>query len=319
MSLIEQATKRLEELKRAGVSVDDALQREGARLESGTVAAGFAHVPESALGQKAPARPAASNDRPIPPPLAKRPETPVVELDLSRLARNGILTPNEPRSQLAEEYRIIKRPLINNAQRSDGVRHANLIMVTSALPKEGKSFSSVNLAMSIAMELNNTVLLIDADVARPSMPGMLGIDPDGPGLLDLLTDNTLDVRDVLMRTNLERLSLIRAGTSHAKASELLASESMARLAAEISRRYADRIVIFDSPPLLATTESRVLAAHMGQIVMVVESEQTTHSSVKQALAAVEQCPIVLMLLNKSGGSPIGQYYGAYGQYGAETD
>lgn len=328
MSLIEQATKRLEELKRSGIDVDDALQ--------GTRAAethGFAKVPEVQsdlllrsrapdamldLGVPASAPPiSAPRDRAI-PSIAKRPETPAVEIDLAHLASNGLISPDQPRSQLAYEFRIIKRPLIQNAQnKSAPVRHANLIMVTSALPGEGKSFSAVNLAMSIAMEMNHTVLLVDADVARPSVPRVLGVDPNGPGLLDLLSSSSLDVRDVLMRTNVERLSLIKAGSAQAKASELLASNAMAQLAEEISRRYADRIVVFDSPPLLATTESRALAAHMGQVVLVVESEQTTHASVKSALVALEQSPIVLLLLNKSSASNVGQYYGGYEQYGAD--
>jgi receptor protein-tyrosine kinase len=194
------------------------------------------------------------------------------------------------------------------------VANGNLIMVTSSLPGEGKSFVSVNLAMSIAMEVDSTVLLVDADVIKPTVPKLLGIQP-GKGLMDILTQPDLSFGDVLLRTNVERLSLTLAGTPHRGASELLASDAMTRLLKEISSRYPDRIVVFDSPPLLATTESRVLASRMGQVVVVVEAERTTHGVLESALSTVESCPVVLTMLNKAQESDAGSYYGYYG-YGS---
>ncbi len=137
-------------------------------------------------------------------------------------------------------------------------------MVTSALPGEGKTFTAVNLAISMAMEFDNTVLLVDGDVAHPSLPDVLGL-PTSPGLLDLLIRDDLDVADALVQTNIEKLTMLPAGSRHRRATELLASEKMAILLRELASRYPDRIIIFDSPPLLATTEARVLATHMGQI------------------------------------------------------
>ena len=136
-------------------------------------------------------------------------------------------------------------------------------MVTSALPSEGKTFTSLNLALSIATEIDSTVLLVDGDVAHPSIPEIIGA-PHGPGLLDLLTRDDLDFADALVKTNIEKLSLLPAGTRHRRSTELLASEQMASLLREIASRYRDRIIIFDSPPLLATTEARVLAMNMGR-------------------------------------------------------
>jgi exopolysaccharide/PEP-CTERM locus tyrosine autokinase len=171
-------------------------------------------------------------------------------------------------------------------------------MVTSSLPGEGKTFCAINLAMSIAMELDHTVLLIDADVARPSVLRTLGLPPHR-GLMDVLLDDTLDVADVMLRTNVDTLSILPAGTNNPRATELLASQSMNALVDEIANRYPDRIVIFDSPPLLLTSESHVLASNMGQIVLVVESERTTQHAVKESLRQLEGLSNVNLIYNKS--------------------
>jgi len=228
------------------------------------------------------------------------------------LAKLGFLTPNSPKSQLADEFRVVKRPIIRNALDKNGskIRRRNLVMVTSALPAEGKTFTAVNLAMSVATEFDNTVLLVDGDVAHPGLPQLLNI-PNDPGLLDLLTRDDLDVADALVKTNVEKLSVLPAGSRQRRATELLASEQMVNLLTEIATRYSDRIIIFDSPPLLATTEARVLASHMGQIIMVVAADTTTQRAVNHALSTIESCEIVLMMLNKARQTEVGSYYGYY--------
>jgi receptor protein-tyrosine kinase len=189
-------------------------------------------------------------------------------------------------------------------------------MVTSALPKEGKTFVAINLALSIALEVDSTVLLVDADVANPSVARVMNL-PQRKGLMDLLTSDRLEVADVLLKTNVDKLSLLPAGTPHPRATELLASQAMADLVAEMASRYPDRILVFDSPPLLLTTEARVLASHMGQIVMVVESDRTSQMAVTRAIETIESCPIVLMVLNRALRSEIGNYYGyGYSSYAA---
>jgi exopolysaccharide/PEP-CTERM locus tyrosine autokinase len=237
-----------------------------------------------------------------------------VELDLTAIAAAGIVTPNAPRSRMADQYRVIKRPLIANAMGRGAatIKHANLIMVTSALAGEGKSFTSINLAMSIAAELDHTVMLVDADVARPSIPRMLGL-PAGPGLLELL-EGKAQISDGLLRTNVEKLTILPSGTPHPKATELLASDAMVQLLDDMATRYPDRIIIFDSPPLLLTTESRVLATHMGQIIVVVHADRTLQTAVQAALATIESCPVKLMLLNKAG-RVAGDSYGYTYNYG----
>lgn len=307
MSVIEQAAKRLEELRRAGIEVPGAPEQSAnrGRAHSTIEAAVLSATPRSsetiaAVGTSGFSRGSAS-----------APAT--FELDLAKLAKGGFVTPNMPQSRIADEFRIVKRPLIANAsgKRAVPIKNGNLIMVTSAVPGEGKTFSAINLAMSIAMELDQTVLLIDADVARPSLPRILGL-PAGKGLLDALLSKSFDLGQALIRTNVEKLTILTSGTQHAHATELLASDAMLRLLDELAMRYPDRIVIFDSPPLLVTTESRVLATHMGQIVFVVRAESTLQDDVKRALATIEACPIKLILLNQARTVAQGAYGYGYG-------
>lgn len=294
-SLIEQAAKRLEQLRQAG-----------------------ADVPAIAPGQPVAAtpQPEVAVAKPAAAPSASR----RVEINLQALAAMGIGVPGASRSQIADQYRVIKRPLIKNAmgRGASVIANGNLIMVTSSLPGEGKSFTSINLALSIAAELDNSVLLVDADVARPSLMRMLGLPASSPGLLDLVQDDSKDLSSVLLKTNVEKLSILPSGTPHPRATELLASDAMVKLLEEISARYTDRIIVFDSPPLLITTESRVLATHMGQIVMVVNAGKTLQADVKRALATIESCPVKMMLLNRSSSLFKGGYgygYGYEGGYG----
>ena len=282
-SLIEQAAVRLEQLRRAGVS-----------------------IPETAAAPAVPPQAVPPVVMQSAPPAEKRLRTSQqVTLDLDALGAIGIVTPNAPRSQAADQYRVIKRPLITNAKSmgSSVLNHGNLIMVTSALVGEGKSFTSVNLAMSIAMELDNTVMLVDADVARPSVLRMLGLPPQ-PGLLDLL-DGSTDMASVLLKTNIDKLTLLPSGTPHPQATELLASDAMRVLLDDMAKRYADRIIIFDSPPLLLTTEARVLATQMGQVVMVVQADKTLQADVQRALSTIKACANINLVLNKGRGDSDG--------------
>ena len=187
-------------------------------------------------------------------------------------------------------------------------------MVTSAFPGEGKSFCAINLAMSIAAERDHGVILVDADVARPSIPRVLGIDARA-GLMDWLIDGAPDLSRLVLPTNIETLSLLPAGRRHEHATELLASEAMGRLLEQLSQRYPECIIIFDSPPLLVTTESRVLASYMGQIVMVVEAGKTPREAVREALATIAANEIIGLVLNKAEKMETTGYYQGYG-YGS---
>jgi receptor protein-tyrosine kinase len=237
-------------------------------------------------------------------PASARQRTRHVELDLGRMRELGMVTAAGGRTNLLEEFRIIKRPLLKRAfgERGPKDNPANLIMVTSSLPGEGKTYCAINLAMSIAMELDHTVLLVDADVARPSVLRTLGL-PAQRGLMDILLDDKLDLQDVMLRTNVDTLAILPAGTSTPHATELLASSTMTAMLHELANRYPDRVIIFDSPPLMLTSEARVLASHMGQIVVVVESQTTTQHAVKEALHQLEGMSNVNLIYNKTRDIP----------------
>ena len=321
MSIIEQAARRLEELRRSGIEVPANLTGVG----RGTTPAQFEGVParvarmleEKKLlvgdGFRDASRPVLRDVSPPVPRAAPARESRHVDIDLARLAAMGYLTPETPRARIADEFRVIKRPLLANihGKSAPPMERANLIMVTSSMPGEGKTFVSVNLAISLAMELDKTVLLVDADVSRPTVLNRLGL-PSSPGLLDILTDPSLQVSNVLMRTNIEKLTILPSGKANGRATELLASDAMDRLLDELATRYSDRIVVFDAPPLLPSTESRVLATYMGQVIVVVEADRTPQKSLNQALATIDSCPVVLPLLNKISRSEVGAYYGYYG-------
>jgi receptor protein-tyrosine kinase len=310
VSLIEQAAQRLEQLRNAGIEVADLGTRPIAPDRTTRSA-----PPEellSELAARAGLPPGAPPAAP-PAPTAERRESRQVALDLAKAAKAGLITPDAPRSQLADEFRVIKRPLLANAlgKSAGRVERGNMIMVTSAFPGEGKTFTAANLAMSIAMELDSRVLLVDGDVANPALLPLLGLR-ESRGLMDVLVNPGVQLADVLLRTNVERLSVLPAGKHHRRATEVLSSEAMARLIDEMASRYPDRIVLWDAPPLLPTTESRVLAGYMGQIVVVVEADRTTHHSVKNAFALLEDCPVVMTMLNKARRTDVGSYYGYYG-------
>ena len=245
-------------------------------------------------------------------PSAEPDRSRYVDINLARLHQMGMVTQDGGRTSAAEDFRIIKRPLLRNAHDAvaQGRKNGNLIVVTSALPGEGKTYCALNLAMSIAMEKDHTVLLVDADVARPSVLRVLGLQA-APGLMDILLDDAMGLPDVIMRTNIASLSLLPAGRNNKHATELLASQAMSALLTDIATRYPERIVIFDSPPLLLTSEASVLAAQMGQVVLVVESETTTQREVREALRRLEHCPRVDLVCNKAHAFAGSGYYGYY--------
>lgn len=237
----------------------------------------------------------------------------LMRIELDAMRARGMLTPDSDQHGLAQEFRVIKRPLLANAfgRGAAPVKNGKRVMVTSTFPGEGKSFCAVNLAMSIASERDNQVLLVDADVARPSLPGIMGVTVKR-GLMDLVLDERRDVAEFVYPTNVDKLAFLPAGRRHQHATELLASDAMRRRLEQLTARYPDRIIIFDSPPLLVTTEARVLASHMGQIVMVVEAERTPRGAVKDALATIESSEVVGLVLNKSRGNDSGGYFNYYG-------
>lgn len=244
-----------------------------------------------------------------------------ININFFQLQDAGMLTPGDAKSRLAEEYRAIKRPLLKNAfgQGILEIPRGNLIMVTSSLPGEGKSFTTINLAISMAMEMDRTVLLVEADVAKPSICQYFGIPNPSLGLVDYLARPELELSDVLLHTNIPKLTLLTAGGRNPTSAELLNSQKMRDLMDELSSRYTDRVVIFDSPPLLLSAEAITLSAFMGQILLVIEAGKTPQAMVKEALALLDSNQTIGVVLNKNRTAAkysYGYYGGGYG-YEAE--
>ncbi len=242
-----------------------------------------------------------------------------VQIPFRELRNLGMLTPDNPRSAIAEEYRSIKRPLLINIA-GDSVTtpipHGNLIMVTSALEGDGKTFCAISLALSIAMEQDKTVLFVDADTSKADAGKLLGVAASSPGLIDLLQNPRASVADFVLPTNIAKLRILPAGSVHTHANELLASARMQQLMLELSEDDPNRVIIFDSPPLLLTTEATVLSDFMGQIVFVVSAELTPQHAIRQAIEQIGEEKMVGMVLNRSR-KRMNPYYHAYG-YGAES-
>jgi protein-tyrosine kinase len=240
-----------------------------------------------------------------------------VNLDLENLQGQGFIAPNNVNTLLGNTFRMIKRPLLNNVMGKGAtvLDNANLIMVTSSLSGEGKTFTAINLAISIAMERDKQVLLIDADVNKPSHHDVFGFESEY-GLTDYLRGKVTDMSRVLYKSNIPSLTLMPSGTKTSHATELIASDSMDRFVKEISSKYHNRVIIFDSPPLLLPTEASVLASHMGQVIVVVQAEKTRQEEVKKSLSMLSN-KIVLLLLNQSHEkTQIGNY--GYYQYDGQA-
>jgi receptor protein-tyrosine kinase len=239
-------------------------------------------------------------------------DKPILELDKKGLEERGYLIDTGTRKSIKDEFRQIKRKLLNNAFGSAAktLQRSNLIMVSSAKPNEGKTFVAINLALSIALEQDKTVLLIDADVLRPSIIRELGIEEE-PGIIEYLLGKTEHVSDIIYNTDIGKLKLIPAGKPHHLSNELLASEKMAALANELANRYPDRIVIFDCPPLIGVTETLVLANLMGQAVIVVEESKSSIADIKSATEHLNEDLALGLVLNKA----IRSHKDLYGYYG----
>lgn len=245
--------------------------------------------------------------------LECRRQAKVAQIDRSGLVARGLVTPEAKRSRTVEEFRLIKRVVLS--RRWDiQERPGNTVVVTSALPAEGKTTTAINLAMSIAAEEDVRVVLVDADFIKPDALRQLGVTAS-KGLVDVLQDASMDIGDILLRTDIDRLSLIPSGQLHERCTELLASARMDRLIKELASRYEDRVLIFDSPPILATTESVALTSHMGQVVFVVQAGRTKRESVDSALELIGERPHVGLVLNRTTGgfgtTEFGAYYGSY--------
>ncbi len=267
-------------------------------------------------GDKEPVAVTARPPDPAAAPSKRRSKQATIDLDKLRSA--GGFSPTGIFTRTTEEFRVIKRTILHNVakRREEGSLNSNLVMVTSSREGEGKTFVAINLAMSIAAERDRSVLLIDADLSKPNIMSRLGLKADR-GLIEVLEDSSNDLADVLIRTNIDSLTVLHSGDPHPLSTELLASTRMGQFMAEVAQRYPDRIILLDAPPVLATSEPAALAMHVGQIVFVVEASKISQAAIKESLGLISICPDIGFVMNKMpfqfGMTRFGSYYKSYGK------
>ena len=245
-----------------------------------------------------------------------RPAGAAVAIDRAMLAEKGLLVPGAPISALVEEFRQVKRQLLQTARvvrKQDGDR-SRTVLVCSARPNDGKTYCAINLAIAMAAERDVEVLLIDADFAKPDVMKRLGLN-DGPGLLDALADPNMDIEACVVATDIPQLSLLPAGTKSNNDTELVASRRTGEVIAALLAADPKRLLIFDSPPALAATPASVLANHAGQVMLVVRADSTTEGDLREAVALLEGCEHIQLVLNAVSFAPGGRRFGGY--YGQE--
>ncbi len=251
-------------------------------------------------------------------PVAPRlPVLPVAEVDRDLLRESAFIVPDGPVTSISEEFRIVKRRLLASVQAEAnaglGVA-AQRILICSANPGDGKTYSAINLALSIATEKDHDVLLVDADFAKPSILSSLGIAGQS-GLMDALADPSVQVEDLIIPTDIPGLSVLPAGRQTNTDSEYLASARTQEVLASLTAGRPGRIVIFDSPPLLAASPAATLAQHVGHALMVVRADVTSERALRDALSLIAGCNQIQLLLNGVKFSPSGRSFGSYYGYG----
>lgn len=241
----------------------------------------------------------------------------LIQIDREAMREAGLIPPESETRKFDEEYRVIKRPILKNAfgKNSRDIEQGHVVLVTSALSGDGKTFTCINLALSLAQEKDIAVLLIDADIPKPHISNLFDAQ-DEPGLLDYLDDKTASIEDLELPTSAAGLTFLPAGKFRPNATELLSSRRMQKLLDYLSRRNPRQMVLIDSSPLLQTTESRALASIAGQSALVVRAGVTPREAVLDAIATLDASKPTNLILNQVRFGKNHGYYGGY--YGADS-
>lgn len=242
-----------------------------------------------------------------------------VRIDISRLRAAGVLAPEDEEHRVAEEYRAIKRLLLRSMAENQSSIRPNLVIVTSAVPGEGKTFTAINLALSLARERDREVVLIDGDVAKRHITQLLELD-DEEGLLDLGGIEGRDFEHAVLKTDIPSLYVLPAGNENVEATEILHSDRIALLLHSLASDRR-RILLIDSPPLLATSEAGVLGQLAGQIIMIVKASDTPREIVQRAIEMIPDEKPIGLVLNQVLSPPeraYGYYYGSYRYAGRDA-
>ncbi|MCB1624719.1 MAG: P-loop NTPase [Pseudomonadales bacterium] len=289
--------------------IEKALQKMRAENEAAGVAA--------QAKQARPTEPAALSG---PTSAPRRTPRQSIDIDSDGLLASGVLAPEDKQHQQVSDFRHIKRQVVSLAASGSMTAGtaARVIMVTSALPGEGKTFTAINLALSLALERDSSVLLVDGDIAKPNTSRLLNLERY-PGLLDALADERIDVEDLVLGTNVKGLYALSAGKVTDTANEYLSS---VRMDAVMQQLLADRnrYLVLDTPPLLVTTEAAAFARHAGQVLMVVRADSTVQRAVQDALHLLGERDGISLILNRVTHTKLeGYYYGySYGERYGDT-
>jgi exopolysaccharide/PEP-CTERM locus tyrosine autokinase len=285
--------------------VEDALRKQRAARKGG----GFAAPPASASEPAPPARQLGDRSR-------------LKRLHPDALRRDGLLPPPSEERLISHQFRTIKRPLIRRAFENTTTTATGAsprsIMVTSALPGDGKTFTSLSLALSLALERDHSVILVDGDVAKPHVSKLFDAGGE-PGLLDVLQNPQMTVDSVILPTDIPGLSIVPVGQQSLQATELLASARMRSVIADLEALDPRCVVVVDSPPIMLTSEARVLATLCGQIVLVVRAGGTPQQAVLEAIRLIGEGPEVNVVLNQAVHAGTQDYYGYGTNYGYGAD
>lgn len=288
MSVVERALKRLQKGTPQSVTKQNPVARVATRRS------GF-HAPPNRPGSDAPI---IAHGR-------------IIEFSVEAMARAGLHAKGN--SQLADEYRMIKQPILRKAMEQNGAENSrgNLLMVASALGGEGKTFTSVNLSLSLASEKDWNVLLVDVDCRNPQLSRLLGVENE-PGIMDYLRDPELEIESLIMPTSVEGLSVLPVGTVDEHAAEYLGSSRMDELCEQFAAAR-NHMVVFDSSPLLLTAESPILSTQIGQVALVVMANATPRQAVLEAIEKLDSDRAIGLILNKAAqGGDILKYGNGYG-------
>ncbi|KPQ38282.1 MAG: protein-tyrosine kinase [Porphyrobacter sp. HL-46] len=261
--------------------------------------------------QTAAPQPKAGPQNEVPQPVAF--SGPFAAIDRDDLRISGLIVPEDPVTRLLEEFRIVKRELLADA-RAEDTPLARRILVCSPHPGEGKTYCATNLAIALAAERGLEVLLVDADVVKPTVARRLGIAVE-QGLMDALADPAIAVENLVIRTDIEGLFVLPAGTANALDAEYLASARTGEVLDRLTRGAPNRILIFDTPPALAASPAAELAAHVGQALLVVRADETARAALEDAQQLLSACVDIKLLLNAARYSPSGRRFGTYGAKG----
>ena len=296
--LLASTTKRASRYRRQA-DVDAEVAAEGVQPNAATEVAAMPRSPKPVLD-------------PVQFPGLRHP------IDRQHLRDQGLIVPEGSVTALLEEFRIVKRQLLlaTAELRQKGMGGAaQRVLICSPHSGEGKTYTAVNLALSIAAEKDSEVLLVDADFAKPSVLSALGL-PGGSGLMDALADPSVDVADCVIGTDVPGLWVLPAGNATNSDSEYLSSTRTLSVLNRLTEGAPNRFVIFDSPPVLAASPAAELAKYVGQAVMVARADRTGQGSLEDAISLLSGCPNLQLLLNAVHFSPSGRRFGTYYGYGA---